>query len=134
MSDDLHYVRHGFGAVRSYVHGYLAQWDLLRDAFGAIELERHEFGPTAFHIEARIGDSVIVLEASDPPHFSGKPNSIYVYLPDVDAAYNRALELGAESIQAPEDKPYQERSAGLRDSFGNIWYISTYLGLNEHGG
>lgn len=126
MAGDLKYVRHGFGAIRPYVHGPLALWELVRDAFGATELERHEFGPKAFHIEARIGDSVIVLETGDPPHPSATPNSIYIYLPDVDAAYNRALELGAESIQAPEDKPYQERSAGVRDSFGNIWYVSTY--------
>jgi PhnB protein len=32
------------------------------------------------------------------------------------------------SIAAPEDKPYQERQAGVRDSFGNVWWISTYRG------
>jgi PhnB protein len=51
-----------------------------------------------------------------------------VYVDDVDAAYQRALASGATSITAPEDKPYQERSAGVKDSFGNIWYIATYTG------
>jgi hypothetical protein len=37
----LNYVRHGFGAARPYVHGHLALWDLVKDAFGAVELERH---------------------------------------------------------------------------------------------
>ncbi len=41
---------------------------------------------------------------------------------------SRALELGATSVDAPADKPYQERNAGVRDSFGNIWWISTYTG------
>jgi PhnB protein len=50
----------------------------------------------------------------------------YVYVEDVDAAYNRALEFGAAPIAAPEDKPYQERGAGVRDLFGNIWYIATF--------
>src|SRR5688572_26527058 len=56
------------------------------------------------------------------------PGSIYVYVPDVDGAYRRALERGAISVAGPEDKPYQERQAGVRDSFGNTWWISTYRG------
>ena len=54
--------------------------------------------------------------------------SIYVYVPDVDATYARALQAGAEPLAAPEDKPYQERLGGVRDAFGNVWYISTYVG------
>jgi uncharacterized glyoxalase superfamily protein PhnB len=54
--------------------------------------------------------------------------SIYVYVEDADAAYARALGNGATSISPPEDKPYGERAGGVRDSFGNVWYISTYLG------
>jgi PhnB protein len=128
MTEHLEHIRHGFGSVRPYVHGHLELWDLVEHAFGAVEIERHEFGPKSFHVEARIGDSVIVLELGDPPSPSGTPGSIYVYLPDVDAAYHRALERGTTSIAAPEDKPYEERAAGVRDSFGNTWWISTYRG------
>jgi PhnB protein len=103
-------------------------WDLVKDAFGAVEIERHEFGPKSFHIEAQIGDSIIVLETGDPPHPNGTPGSIYIYVPDVDAAYKLALQRGAESVVAPEDKPYQERNAGVRDTYGNMWWISTYVG------
>jgi len=103
-------------------------WDLVKDAFHAVEIERHEFGPKSFHIEAQIGDSVIVLEIGDPPSPSGTPGSIYVYVPDVDDAYRRALERGTSSVAAPDDKPYQERAAGVRDSYGNTWWISTYRG------
>jgi PhnB protein len=126
MTDHLKHVRHGFGSARPYVHGHLDLWELVRDAFGAIEIERHEFGPKSFHIESRVGDSVIVLETGDPPHPEGTPSSTYVYVPDVDRSYRRALERGARSVAAPEDKPYQERQAGVRDSFGNMWWISTY--------
>jgi PhnB protein len=128
MSERLDYVRHGLGSVRPYVHGHLGLWDLVKNAFRAVEIERHRMGPKSFHIEARIGDSVLVLETGDPPHPEGTPGSIYVYVPDVDAAYGRALEGGALSIAEPEDKPYQERAAGVRDSFGNTWWISTYRG------
>ena len=127
-SEKLGFVRGGMGAVRPYVYGNLALWNLVKGAFGAEEILRHEFSPTAFHIEARIDDSVIVLEVSDPPHASGKPGSIYLYVRDTDTTYRRALELGAVSIAAPENKPYQERQAGVRDSSGNTWWISTFIG------
>jgi PhnB protein len=126
--ESLSHVRHGIGAVRPYVHGHLALWDLVRDAFGAVELERHAFSPTSFHIEARIGDSVLVLETGDPPHREATTGAIYVYVPDTDAAYRRALSAGATSIAEPQDKPYQERQAGVRDSFGNTWWIATFRG------
>jgi PhnB protein len=107
----------------------LGNLDLIKfvqDVFGAVELERSEFGPRSFHVEAAIGDSVVVLEVSDPPHANAAPASVYVYVPDVDAAYGRALEAGAEEIAPPKDKPYDERSAGVKDSFGNTWWIATY--------
>jgi PhnB protein len=122
------HVRHGFGAVRPYIYGPGSVWTLMRDAFGAVELERHAFSNKAFHVEARIGDSAIVLEAADPPHPGGRPSAIYVYVADVDAVYAKALSLGAQSINAPADKPYHERAAALRDGFGNTWYVSTYTG------
>jgi PhnB protein len=120
------YVRHGVGTVRPYLYGNLDLIEFVQQVFGAVELERSEFGPRSFHVEAAIGDSVIVLEVGDPPPASAAPASIYVYVPDVDAAYGRALEAGAEEIAAPEDKPYDERAAGVKDSFGNTWWISTY--------
>jgi PhnB protein len=127
MSNNRH-IRHGAGSVRPYLYGRLDMLDLVKRAFGAVELESLETRNNGFHVEAQIGDSIIVMEACDPPHPGGKPASIYVYVEDVDAAYQRALEAGATSIAAPEDKPYQERAAGVMDSFGNAWWIATYTG------
>jgi PhnB protein len=120
------YVRHGVGTVRPYLYGHLDLIDFVQEVFGAVELERFAFGLSSFHIEAAIGDSVVVLEVGDPPPTTAAPASIYVYVPDVDAAYGRALEMGAEEISPPEDKPYDERVAGIKDSFGNTWWIATY--------
>ena len=128
MTIGLKYVRHGFGSARPYVYGHLSLWPLVQGAFGAVELERHQMGPNAFHIEARIGDSMIVLEVADPPHAGATAGSIYIYVPDAESAYRRALELGASAVAPPEDKPYQERAAGVHDSSGNTWWISTYRG------
>ena len=121
------HIRHGVGSVRPYLYGRLDMLEMVKRAFGAVELERLGVGK-GFHVEAKIVDSMVVMEVSDPPHPGGKPASIYVYVEDVDAAYQRAIAAGATSVAAPEDKPYQERAAGVKDSFGNIWYIATYTG------
>jgi PhnB protein len=128
MRNATKHIRHGVGSVRPYLYGKLDMAEMVKRAFGAVELERLPAGKGGFHIEAKIGDSIVVMEVSDPPHPGGKPASIYVYVHDIDEAYNRAIAAGATSIAAPEDKPYQERAAGVKDSFGNIWYIATYTG------
>ena len=127
MSSATKHIRHGVGSVRPYLYGRLDMLELVKRAFGAVELEHLPAGKGA-HVEAKIGDSMIVMEVSDPPHPGGTPASIYVYIDDVDAAYQRALAAGATSVAAPEDKPYQERAAGVKDSFGNTWWIATYTG------
>ena len=121
------HVRHGRGAVRPYIYARLDTIELIRNAFRATELERLE-AKNGFHIEASIGDSMIVLEAADPPVAGGSISSIYVYVPDVDQAFKKALESGATSVSEPQDKPYRERGAGVRDGYGNTWWIATYTG------
>ncbi|HYD45797.1 MAG TPA: VOC family protein, partial [Phenylobacterium sp.] len=52
----------------------------------------------------------------------------YVYVPDTDATYQRALEAGARVIEPPSDMPYGDRRATLQDPWGNTWQIATYQG------
>ena len=129
MNTDKRHMRHGMGAARPYIYGNLQVPDFIREVFGAKEIERLKSG-SGFHIEAQVGDSMIVLEAGEsfPPGAGLTKASFYVYVDDVDAAYKRALEMGATSIGAPEDKPHQERACGVKDTFGNTWYIATYTG------
>jgi len=129
MSRGEKYVRHGIGAVRPFVYGRLDLLDFVKLVFGGVELERNTM-PGGFHVESKIGDSVVVLAAMDPPYKDATRASIYVYVDDVDAAYARAFRAGGTSIGEPKDQPYKERNASVRDSFGNIWYISTYVGKN----
>jgi len=44
---------------------------------------------------------------------------------DTDATYQRAIDLGAESLEAPLDTPYGDRRGMVRDPYGNIWQIAT---------
>ena len=82
-------------------------------------------GPTLL----QVGDSLLWVEAGElPAHIEPWVGSVYVYVSDVDAVYRRAMELGARSISAPEDKPYKERQAGFIDAGGNTWWVSRYLG------
>jgi PhnB protein len=120
------YVRHDFGAVRPYLYGHLDLSEFVERTFGAVELERQKMGD-GYHIETKIGDSVVTLETGEfPPDVTPTRASIYVYVEDVDAAYQRAIECGATSLTEPEDKPYDERVAGVQDTFGNTWWISTF--------
>jgi PhnB protein len=121
------HIRHGVGTVRPYLYGPSALVDWLKQTFGAQVIERSA-SEGGEHVELRIGDSVVVLETGDPPPSFAAPASVYVYVEDVDAAYWRALAAGAESAATPENKPYDERGAGVKDSFGNTWWIATYTG------
>ena len=52
---------------------------------------------------------------------------LYVYVDDVDATYQRALAAGATSVQAPTDQFYGDRSGGVKDPCGNLWWIATHI-------
>ena len=121
------YVHNGIGTARAYVFGRLDLLDFAKKVFDAVELERNKL-PNGFHVQARIGDSVIVLSASEPPYSEATKASVYVYVADVDATYERALAAGATSIALPKDQPWRGRNAGVKDTFGNVWYIETYKG------
>jgi PhnB protein len=123
MSDALVHVHRGFGSVRPYLHGPADLPSFLEKTLDAVVLE-HQDGPTLL----QIGDSLVWVEAGElPPHVAPWVGSVYVYVKDVDLVYARAIELGAESISAPEDKPYNERQAGFVDAGGNTWWVSSYM-------
>jgi PhnB protein len=51
-------------------------------------------------------------------------------VPDTDATYRRALDNDGESLQAPADQDWGERTANVKDPSGNCWYIATFKGKN----
>lgn len=127
MSSSLSHVRHGFAAVRPYLCGPMALLEMVEQVFAAEEIERHELGPQSVHVELRIGDAVLVIEAGQlPPGVNAWVGSLYVYVEDVDEAYRRALAFGARPLAPPQDKPYRERQAGFVDIAGNTWWIGSY--------
>jgi PhnB protein len=95
---------------------------LLKHAFNAEETGRSP-KDHGFHVEVRIGDSMLMIHDCAPG--GEKIGAFHVYLPDSDAAYTRALEAGATGMGAPEDRPYGERQGTVKDLAGNLWYIAT---------
>jgi PhnB protein len=78
------------------------------------------------HAEVRIGDSVVMLGEA-PPERPTIPAMLHLYVEDADAVYRRALDAGATSLTEPADQFYGDRNAGVEDSFGNKWWISTHV-------
>ena len=73
-----------------------------------------------------VGDSRIMIGDSDA---RGRQLAfLYVYLDDPDAAYRRALERGAVSMEEPCETPYGDRRCTVRDPWGNTWQIALYKG------
>ena len=76
------------------------------------------------HAEVRIDDTVVMIGegGADLPPMSAH---IHVYVPDVDAAYERALAAGASSVQAPVQKDDDDKRGGVHDVDGVTWWIAT---------
>jgi PhnB protein len=130
MATTATYIRPGFASVTPYLHpGNAAEFiDFMKRAFGAEEIARYPRPDgTIMHAEMKIGDSI--LEMGDPEgQFKPAPVALHFYVENVDQVYQRAVDAGAISLQAPEDHDYGERGAGVRDPFGNNWYIATSHG------
>jgi len=73
--------------------------------------------------EVWIGDSVIMI--SDAGVRQPMTAFLYVYVADADTAYQRALDAGARSLEAPADMPYGDRRCMLEDRWGNTWQVAT---------
>lgn len=119
----------GYNTATPYlvVEGASKLIDFLKQAFMATEIYRmtRPDGKVG-HAEVKIGDSVIML-GDMGGKWKSMPSSIYLYVPNIDATYRQALEAGAISLMEPADQFYGDRSAGVRDPFGNHWFIATHI-------
>ncbi len=122
------YMREGFHSVTPYVavDGAAKMIDFLKRVFRAEETMRAETAEGRIgHAEVRIEGSM--LELGDPSGESRpNPSALWLFVPDADAAYARAIEAGATSIHEPVDQDYGDREGSVKDPFGNHWYIATH--------
>ncbi|HET9948925.1 MAG TPA: VOC family protein [Longimicrobiales bacterium] len=131
-------VPEGYHTITPYliVHDAKAAIDYYRRAFDATERSRHEDeAGRVLHAEVRIGDSCVMLTEENPdwPEWKsartrgGTPVHLYVYVEDADAMFQQALAAGGEELLPMEDRDYGDRSGGLTDPFGLVWYISSRI-------
>jgi PhnB protein len=125
----------GYRTVTPYpvVQDAPALIDFVKETFGAEEIFRSIGSAGGVHAEVRIGDSMMMLGGGGRDltwRGESKPLAFHVYVPDCDAAYERALAAGGTSLSRPADQSYGERSATVVDAGGNYWYIATFKGDN----
>lgn len=115
--------------VQPYLHPLraLPVIDFLKRAFAAEELGLHASPDgVVHHAMMKIGSSYLEMGEAHGM-YQPMPGMFYLYVQDCDAAYRRALAAGATSIAEPTDHPYGDRSGGVKDAFGNQWYIATHI-------
>ena len=82
--------------------------------------------------EMVIGDSVVMISSLGERQYF--PAFLYIYVDDVDAAYQRAVDAGAQVIETPADQFYGDRRAMVKDSYGNVYQIATPIASNDGQG
>jgi PhnB protein len=101
--------------------------EFLKKAFGAEETYRFPApGGKLGHAEVRLGTSVLMLADTTPDYPASRTNS-YLYVPDVDATYKKAVAAGAQSKREPSNQFYGDRVATVIDRWGNTWSIGTHV-------
>lgn len=99
----------------------------VKEVFGAKEM--HVFrdpGGRIAHAQVARGDSVVMMAQANE-QWPSLPAAIYIYVPDVDTAYNRALAAGAASVMQPADQFYGDRNGGVKNSNGVQWWMATHV-------
>lgn len=86
------------------------------------------------HAEIKIGDSVVMLSDEWPNSGVKAPvnagcatASLMIYLPDVDASFERAINAGAKSTMAVQDMFWGDRAGQITDPYGHKWMLSTHI-------
>ena len=120
----------GLRSIQPYLHLHEAHKMIpfLEAAFGAEDVGTHKTPDgRVLHSTMRIGNATLEIDEAHG-EYQPKPCHLHIFVPDADAAYAQALRAGATSVEPPSNKPYGDRSAGVKDPFGNTWYLNTFLG------
>ena len=118
-----------------YVDGAGEAIEFYKKVLGASERMRMP-GPndSVGHAELEVGNSVIMLadenpdmDVCSPKTVGGTPVAFYVYVEDVDAAFEAAVENGGKELRAVEDQFYGDRSGQFEDPWGHRWNVATHV-------
>jgi PhnB protein len=119
------------------VNGGMKALEFYAEVFEAKERMRFP-GPngTLAHAEVEIGDSVLIVEDPSPvtgtkapttDGVEGSPTFLYIYVQDVDAVIERAVQLGATLKRPAQDQFYGDRDGFIIDPFGHGWTVASHV-------
>jgi len=104
----------------------------VRDAEGMVEFLRRAFDgcrrprpDPRSPFEVVVGDSILIVSEAGPRPATS--SFLYLYVPDADAAYAKAIDAGARTVEEPRTTHYGDRRAMVEDRFGNTWQIATHV-------
>lgn len=118
------------------VAGAAAALDFYVEVLGATRRGDAMVGPDGKigHAEIQIGDSVIMIADEypeigflAPPSVGGTPVTLLVYVEDVDAVFDKAIEAGATVVDPLKDHFYGDRSGQFDDPFGHRWNVASHV-------
>ena len=117
------------------VHGGVRALDFYAAVFEATARMRIPgLWETIDHAEIEIGDSIVIVEDESPykgtkapptQGLDGSPFFLRIYVEDVDAVVELAVQRGATLQRPPRDKSYGGYDAFIVDPFGHGWMIAT---------
>ena len=123
-------VPEGFHTVTPYlvVDGAEKVIRFMKEAFEAQPIFEPMMRPDGkvMHAEFKIGNSIVMISDSSE-RAQATSSMLYLYVPNVDAVYQKALKAGATSLMEPVDQFYGDRSGGVKDAAGNHWHIGTHI-------
>jgi uncharacterized glyoxalase superfamily protein PhnB len=122
----------GFRTITPHlsIDGAAKAIEFYKKAFGAEEIERapDPSGQKIWHAALRIGDSMIFVNDVFPDMGgSASKSSLWLYVPDVDAWFKRAVDAGGDGASPPSDMFWGDRTAQIVDPFGQKWTIATRI-------
>jgi uncharacterized glyoxalase superfamily protein PhnB len=105
--------------------------DWYKQALGAEE-RAVSLGPDGkvMHAEFKIGDTILMandpmMGSKGPRGHDGSPASLYLYVADCDALFERAVRAGGQVMMPMTDQFWGDRSGTFTDPFGYVWTIAT---------
>ncbi|MGH1412011.1 MAG: VOC family protein [Pelagimonas sp.] len=117
----------GYGSITPYftVANADAFIEFAETVFDAkvIKEDRYETGRIQ-HARLRIGNSIIMLNEATATYPANK-SQMPLYVDDTETCYTAALAFGATSLMAPNTRPHGDRMAGITDTSGNVWWLTT---------
>jgi uncharacterized glyoxalase superfamily protein PhnB len=126
MSGEAEYIQPGHHTLTTVLHGGCEAIEFVTSVFDAQVTQAPTPGTAGnLHAEVEIGDSRLLIGKGYWTDDSMK-SAIWIYVPDADATYRRALSKGATSVREPADHSWGDRVCGIKDPDGNTWWIATH--------